>query len=291
MNEVTFPDIDTHYWRVDDKSWVAERKAQWATIEPRLKNGMHKPQKAIPIIKRYYLKGAMPDFTKIAEWKGGYAHLDLLSFIWMHPSRDRVLLTKLRDAYIQSPLVGEREAWQGIGGLLAAGEITANYEWRDGEEEDAANRMYTGENEFLFDILVGDLSKHVYPEKGGSGWSVDKLRGSYRGLFDMSEWLCNKQLNYINEDCLFQYDNYLEYWYSSCIQVKDNDEREIRKILKMGLYRIHHFDTEQEGDTCRTRFVQKMRKILDEREFIEEIKTMWAQVKTGEINPDDPWKR
>ncbi len=297
MNEPIFPEIDTSYWLLKDKAWVAERKAEWLTIEPRLKNDMHKPKKALTIIKRYFLTGVLPDFTKLAQWKGGYAHLDLLCFIWLHPSQDKSLLTKLRNDYIHSPLIGEMEAWQGIGGLLALGEITACYEWGSGEKEEAraATRMYTGQNELLFDILIGDLSKPSYPENGGSNWSVDKFRGEYRSLFDMTKWLCNKQLNYINEDCLFQYDNYLEYWYLSCAQINDEAPKVIKDMaraidyIKLGLYRIHHFDIEKEDDTCRTRFVQKIRKILDEREFNAQIDEMWLQVKSGELQVDNAW--
>ena len=113
----------------------------------------------------------------------------------------------------------------------------------------------------------------------------------------MTKWLCNKTLNYINEDCLYQYDNYLEYWYLSCAQVKETDEFQISEIfrdvdlLKKGLYRIHHFDTEKEGDTCRSRFVNKMRKILDERAFLGDFKQLWEDVKANKITIENPWKR
>jgi hypothetical protein len=34
-----------------------------------------------------------------------------------------------------------------------------------------------------------------------------------------------------------------------------------------------------------------MRKILDERPFIKDIKTMWEKVKAGEVQVEDPWER
>ncbi len=111
----------------------------------------------------------------------------------------------------------------------------------------------------------------------------------------MTKWLCNKQLNYINEDYLFQYDNYLEYWYLSFAQIDDEAPKATKDMaraidyIKLGLYRIHHFDIEKEGDTCRTRFVQKIRKILDEREFNAQIDEMWLQVKSGKLQVDNAW--
>jgi len=289
--------IDTSYWLAKDKNWMAERKAQWETIEPRLKTGMNKAQRAISIIKRYFLKGTVPDFEALSDWKSDFRHLDLLCFIWLHPSKDKQVLKALRDAYIHSPLVDESDVWLGIGGFLRGGEIDASIEFKKGKKDTSGWRRYTGENELLFEILIGDLSVPVYPEKGGTSWSIDKLRSEYRGIFNMTKWLCNRQLNYINEDCLFQYDNYLEYWYFSCTQVKDFDEHAKRKVLEdsdliqQGLYRIHYFDTEKEGDTCRTRFVNKMRKMLDEREFIAEFKQMWLDVKAGKIEVENPWER
>ncbi|MDE1462687.1 hypothetical protein [Spartinivicinus poritis] len=118
---VSFPEIDTSYWQVKDKTWIAERKSQWETIEPRLKTGMNKTQRAMSIIKRYFLKSIMPDFEALSDWKSDFRHLDLFCFIWLHPSRDKQVLKKLRDAYMHSPLVGESDVWLGIGGFLREG--------------------------------------------------------------------------------------------------------------------------------------------------------------------------
>jgi len=288
--------IDTSYWLVKDQAWMTERKGQWETIEPRLKNGMNKAQRAISIIKRYFLKGAVPDFEALSDWKSDFRHLDLLCFIWLHPSKDKRVLKALRDAYIHSPLVDESDVWLGIGGFLRGGEIDASIEFKKGKKDTSGWRKYTGENEMLFDILIGDLSVPVYPENGGACWSIDKFRAPFDILFPMGQMLCNQSLNYINEDCLFQYDNYLEYWYLSCPQ--DEDYFSLNKLnqhqypyFEQALYRIHHFDTEKEGDTCRSRFVHKMRKMLDEREFISEFKQMWLDVKLDKVEVKNPWKR
>lgn len=100
----------------------------------------------------------------------------------------------------------------------------------------------------------------------------------------------------VNEDFLFQYDRPLEWWYMCRPVVEDAFDKETfpdnqRKLVKIALYRIYHFDTQKEGDSCRTRFVHKMRKILDERPFIKEFEAMWAQVKSGKIQVEGACER
>ncbi len=306
MSEYSFPDIDTSYWKTKDKDWMAERKSQWEVLAPKLKERKHKSQRAITIIKRYYLQGKMPNFEALSDWNPEYSHLDLFCFIWMHPSRDESLLRALRDDYMHYSLITEQNVWHGIGGLLADGEITATVPFikdgkpiKDGRIADRATTcIFTNENEFLFDILIGDLSQSRYPERGGAGWSIDKLRGTFRNVFAMSRILCLEALHPINQDALCQYDNYLEYWYQSCLHVPSKGPYQIKnelldemEFIGRGLYRIHYFDTDKEGDTCRTRFVHKMRKILDEREFISEFSQLWQDVKAGKIKVENPWKR
>jgi len=63
------------------------------------------------------------------------------------------------------------------------------------------------------------------------------------------------------------------------------------KEYQKALYCFYHFDTEKEGDTSQTHFVNKIRKILDEREFIPEFKKMWLDVKADKIEVKNPWKR
>jgi len=55
------------------------------------------------------------------------------------------------------------------------------------------------------------------------------------------------------------------------------------------LYGFYHFDTEKEGDTSRTHFIQNIREILDEREFVPEFKQMWLDTKAGLIEVKKPW--
>jgi hypothetical protein len=59
--------------------------------------------------------------------------------------------------------------------------------------------------------------------------------------------------------------------------------------LLIGLYRIHHFDLVAEGNSPRSRFVQKFTAMLEQREFPPEFKAMWEEVKRGEVEIADAW--
>ena len=98
----------------------------------------------------------------------------------------------------------------------------------------------------------------------------------------------------MNNEFLLQYDQPLDDWYKSCEQnedyfIKDAQTENARKSVINALYVIHHFDTDKEGDTCRSQFCFKIRKILDERLFIAEVKQMWVDIKSGDIVVDGAW--
>jgi hypothetical protein len=145
---------------------------------------------------------------------------------------------------------------------------------------------------------MGDRAIKEYEIQGHPTYCEKKIFkmpiGSLIDIASMSEWLILKKLLPINEDFLLQYDEPLEWWYES---VKDVDyfnlndlNRKQKPHFPKLLYRIYHFDIEKEGDTCRTRFVKKIRNMLDDREFFPEFKQMWLDVKAGKIEVQDPWE-
>ena len=151
-----FPAIDTSYWKTDDPLWVKERKNEWSEIEPMLKHAGQKSKKAITIIKRYFLKGDMPDFIKLKDWGVYERHLDLFCFIWLHPSWDEPLLTELRNTYINSPVIKEADALYGIGSFLSNGKRGASLPYT---KDEIGNAIFTdGHNELLFKVLMGDIT-------------------------------------------------------------------------------------------------------------------------------------
>ncbi len=296
---ISLDEIDTSYWKLDNKEWMTKRKAKWPQIEAML--GCHKAKsKAISIIKAYYLSGKMPNWSALKAWDGYGRHVDIFVFLWLHPSWDERLLKELRDLYIYSDLIVRDDLARGFWFLYSTQNLGIATVSSEGKV-DFPN--LEGRGELLFRVMMGEPIQMTYEIIGASdlpkGRSYQKeyqLPGLDLGsMFMAGVWLSHSKMLPIHHDFLYQYDQPLEWWYQCC---RHNDEyftkpkkmKEIPSLEKM-LYRFHHFNTQKEGDTCRTRFVHKIRKILDEREFISEFKQMWEDVKSGKIVVDNPWER
>ena len=297
--EYLFPDIDTSYWRVNDKQWIADRKAQWANIEPKL--GSIKTKRGISIIKQYFLRGKMPDWEKLKYWDESYRHIDLFMFLWMHPTWDIKVLTELRNQYLFEDVATLEDINRGIALFLDQAIVGARRNYSNDPERERLMGLHTDmHNELLFQVLFDDLKQQEYEvhryddlfEKDRT-YSVKVPQSSIEHVALMGAWLSINELKPANLDFLYQYDQPLGWWINGI--PKDEDyfrtapqAQGLRDSIRKALYRIAHFDTQKEGDTCRTRFVYKMRKILDERDFIPDFKQMWVEAQVGkEIVPVD----
>jgi hypothetical protein len=288
--------IDTSYWKTDDPEWVSKREAYWPAIERMLFSVKSKKKKALNPIRDYYLRGKMPNWKTLKEWEDSSRHLDIFLFLWLHPSWDEQVLTELRDAYISSDLVIYEDVSYGFGIFLDS-QIQAPT-WHYWSMSKIHNPYLDGHGELLFRVLMGDREITEYEIQGHPTYGEKKVfeipHGSLSTIDTMGVWLCLQRLLPVNEQFLLQYDEPLEWWYES---VKDVDyfnlndfNRKQKPHFPRSLYRIYHFDIEKEGDTCRTRFVNKIRNMLDEREFFPEFKQMWLDVKAGKIEVQDPWE-
>ncbi len=123
-----FDGFDTSHWKTTDKAWMAERRLQWLEIEPLLYL-LDKNKKARGIIKQYFLKGTLPEWEKLHDWNQSSTsrHLDLLLFLYLHPSRDDAVLRPLRELFMDNPhalpadrLMGFTELCWGMGFVLPA---------------------------------------------------------------------------------------------------------------------------------------------------------------------------
>ncbi len=285
--------IDTSFWKTDDKIWIKSRKASWPKYEKML--ARYKTRKGLSIIKRYYLRGEMPDWLDLKEWEHPERHLDIFCFIWLHPSWDKDILVPLRNAYLASSLTVEDDIRIGLANFLWNG-IGMACQANDQDPEGPRIIVTDGYNELLFEILMGDLSETRFEIQGYSPLDVviqyghpkrffEMPRSSFDAVCTMRKWLSLEKLEPINQDMLYQYDGPLEWWYQSCETEEgyfDNKmHRDSRKYIERALYELYHFDIDEEGNTGRTDFVIKIRKILDEREFIPEFKEMWLAAKTA----------
>lgn len=288
-----FPNIDTSHWKVNDDVWIEERKRTWDIIEKYYCGGREKTKKGMNIIKRYYMKGEMPDFESLRSWSDETTrHLDIYSFLWLHPSKDRALLTELRNQYVNSALVVEFDIRSGLSLLFDSGSMVPTY---DPTSIDIESAFYSGgHNLLMFTIILGDMSKEYYPENSEATWKIIKFNRGYQNIIEYGKWLCVKQPNFLSEDCLYQYDEYLQYWIKGCSLDSAHFQRIFQEKTKpyfvKALHRINRFDADKEGDTARGRFVHKIRKLLDEHEFHPTLKELWAEVKNDTSDVKGLWR-
>ncbi|MCP5161916.1 MAG: hypothetical protein H7A00_09665 [Hahellaceae bacterium] len=293
--------IDTSYWLTKDKAWMEERKAQWPVIEKVVECNRRKSE--VNMIKQYFLRGTMPKWEKYRDWDDLYRHLDLNLFLWLHPSSDLDVLKGLYKNYMESDLIHEKDVLLGYALFLKHELMMATSPYKS--LEDYPFPFMGEKNIILFRILFEDLdyAKSQILRLLGSQESFDKKARhifeflGYHHFLRMWLWLLQDSNSPLMLNCLYQYDDVVEWCMTT---VTTNSEKEFLKEIapkaglkeyQKALYCIHHFDTEKEGDTCRTRAVHKIRKILDEREFIPEFKQMWLDVKAGKVEVKNPWRR
>lgn len=288
-----FPNIDKSYWPLDNKEWVAERNKNWERIEKYYYGGREKSKKGMNILKRYYLKGEIPDFEPLMGWDDESSrHLDLYAFLWMHPSKDEELLIQLRDQYVNSPLVSEYDIKIGCRFAMDVGCMLPTYDTRNLNQDTLFDSG--GLNLLMFTVIFGDLSIDYFPEKRECRRKVEKFYNGYQYIFDYGNWLCVKNQNPLSEDCLYQYDEFLEYWEKTCSLDGRYFEgifaTKVKPQFIKALHRINRFDVAGEGDTARGRFVHKIRKLLDEHEFHPTLKELWAEVKSDANDVKGLWR-
>ena len=294
-------DFDTSYWRTDDKAWMAERRSTWAGIEPTVLTVVE-AKKFLAPIKAYYLRGQIPDWDKGQAKYDPKPHLNLFLFLWLHPSRDESVLNQLRQIYVGSSTVWHRDVSRGYFSFLASQRYGQTLDYASEPKYEHYPRLQ-GYGELFFRVLFVNPQEREwmlenYQETRITG-SPGKIR--YREfaiprlelteMLSMNRWLKLEKLAPSSEEFLYQYDDALNYWYQDVRGVNYFDQGTNRKgkiYWYKTLYPFHHFDTDREGDTVRSRFVFKIRKLLDDGIF-DEHDEMWDDVKNDRIEIEDPW--
>lgn len=296
--DISLESIDTSYWLTKDKAWMEERKAQWLAIEKVV--GLNRKKPEVNVIKQYFLRGKMPKWEKYNNWDDIFRHLDLMMFLWLHPSDAPDVLKPLYRAYMESDLIHAQDVVLGYGSFVDYEFLSATSPYPS--LEDYPFPFLGKKSIILFRIMFDDIdyAKDIILRLVGGKDSFDR---SAKHLFEflgylhflyMRNWLLQDVKSPLMLNCLYQYDEVIRWCMTTLTENKTSEFLEdIKpsaglKSYQKALYCIHHFDTEKEGDTCRTRSVHKIRKILDEREFVSEFKQIWLDVKAGEVEVKDP---
>lgn len=300
MLQQSLEKIDTSYWLTKDKDWMANRKDSWSSIEKMLPDITKKGQ---TIIKQYYLRGKMPNWQALKEWDNNRRHLNLLYFLWLHPSDDEQVLFTLYREYMMSELIHNRDAFLGYGTLLSSqiGNTSMGY-----THMDECDFPQLGDKGLvIFNILFKDVGFanarlcNQLKTQNIHSLVMPNIEG-YQSLHTMRKWLSLEVILPVHQTWLLQFEEPLELWYEQCSKEADNYFNDEKISYDRGLarknggykclYCFYHFDIEKEGDTCRSRFVIKLRKMLNERDFSPEFKAMWADIKADKVEVDDPWR-
>jgi hypothetical protein len=293
--------IDTSYWETKDQDWVAQRQAQWPSLERVLAPSRRKSE--LNTIKDYFMRGKMPNWKKYKEWDGDDRHVDLKMFLWLHPSDDHEVLKDLYRIYMESDLINELDVIKGYGSFVSHEFLSATSSKKTIEEYPFP--FMGTKNIILFRVMFEDVeyaTDRIRSLVGGQANYDKKAREiieflGYHHFLHIRRWLLQNKTLQLCTNSLYQYDEVLEWCLATLTPNKEKEfseglhTREYLQAFQRTLYCLHHFDTEKEGDTCRTRFIRKIRKILDERTFVPEFKQMWEDTKAGKIDVKKPWER
>ena len=313
MHVTSLANFDTSYWQPKDPAWLAAREAQWSEIEILL-FVRDKSKKAVGIIKRYFFKGTLPDWDKLSGWDNHERHLDLMLFLYLHPSQDPAVLAPLRDAYIRLRHVQPRDIETGfqqlrnIGMTQAAGggghrfryetvakalpHLLANFSVGD-DGYITIEAHIKGHSERLFRLLFTDPQQQVInlPKR----LPAQIPQHGFRDVWEWSQWLTLElPLGPCASDMLYQYDYPLEFWYAQCgcdLPRFDQAARPpgVVELFIMAFYRFQHFFDVHTADDPRAPFVHKVVQMFDTRDFVPPVKLLWNEVKAGEVVVTDPW--
>ena len=293
--------IDTKYWLTKDKAWMEARKAQWPAIERFVEGNRRRSE--VNVIKQYFLRGTMPKWEKYWDWGDNDRHVDVSVLLWLHPSSDPDVLKPLFIAYMESDLIHPLDVIRGYSIFMDAEFVRTSSATET--IDDYIFRYMGKKNIIVFRILFEDID---YVKEKVAALVVEDYRGlegkfertlerfGYLHFLRMSRWLLKDKKSFLIPNCLYQYDEVLD-WCMTMLTahardafLKGIEPKAGLESYQKGLYRIHHFNTEEEGDTCRTHLVHKIRKMLDEHDFIPEFKQIWDDVKADKVNIKNPWK-
>ena len=293
--------IDTSFWMTKDKNWMDERKAQWSAIEKVV--SLNRKKTEVNVIKQYFLRGKMPKWEKYKDWDELFRHLDLEFFLWLHPSNNIEVIKALYKVYINSGLIHEKDVIKGYGFFLDNEFIRAVLPYKS--MEDYPFPFMGKKNIILFSAMFEDINyaKNIIISLVGGKENFEKKAKhifeflGYSHFLGIWQWLLNDPRSQLSLNCLYQYDEVLEWCLTTLTASKEKeflDGLEVPEYLQAfqkALFCIHNFDTKDEENAYRANCIFKVREILDEREFIPEFKQMWLDIKAGKIEVKDPWKR
>ncbi|WP_144394708.1 hypothetical protein [Pleionea sediminis] len=263
--------VDKVFWELDNKDCLSTRKKQWKSIEQFIYP--FKNIEASRILKKYFLKGETPDWSALYEsWPVNDTdrHLDILSFLWLHPSSDKNVLSLLASSYISSELTRPQDIYFGMSQLLQA-QIRGNEEVEDGFDSFASYDFF-GKEETIFEVLFQPIDKFYFHKEYQSKTEQAKAHFKIMPFQPIVDWMicdkekCAKKLSLYESELAVKYLFYnmsnpsyrlkrdlklSGKVYLDCfktlisLRAKDIDEHRV-KVRDNFIYAFEHFDYPEE---------------------------------------------
>lgn len=313
MHKDPLDDFDISHWQPKDPAWMAAREALWLEVMELLYL-LNKSKKAVGIIKRYFFKGTLPDWGRLKDWEHSERHLDLMLFLYLHPSRDPAVLAPLRDAYLQSAYVVPNDIWLGMINLRSFGmSRSCSGGWSNCSRDEVEMALphlqgllplldgdmtsleahTQGNNERLFRLLFSDPQQQIIALADGR--EVQVPQHSLLDVWVWSKWLTLKlPLGQCAADMLYQYDYPLEFWCAQCgydlLRFAKDVSRPVHvEMLLLAFYRFQHFLAQHDEADPRAPFVRKLVQMIESRDFVPPIQLLWEEVKSGGVVVENIW--
>ncbi|MFL0807446.1 MAG: hypothetical protein K6L60_09175 [Oceanobacter sp.] len=292
--------IDTSYWKLKDKTWVAERKAAWPAIEKKLAPGRRKSE--VNVIKQYFMKGKMPNWEKYKNWGGSKRHVDIFVFLWLHPSSDVDVLTGVCRLYLNLEIIHFKDllGWDCflysefrwiVDPRLVLNETDAIIV---GVKNIAMFRAWISNYDLfrsrLFSML-GEFSILGFPRRP----KVLCYYQTYVSFLYFRHWLLCDSKSVVTQTCLYRNLDVLEWIFTNFDSKAEAEFIESMKyqvnddLYKKSLYCIFNYDTSIEDGTGRAEAVLKLRDFLNEYPYLQEFKKIWEDVNSGQVEVEDAW--
>ena len=281
-----FPDIDRSAWLLSDPAWVKARQAQWPLIEPVLSQHFGKKPAFLKIVQRFFLSGEMPDWSKHVPDR--QSHLDLYTFLWLHPSHDAAVLAELREQYVASPLTSATDIAQGHDHLAKLHRFSPV-----GTKEEIAQRQAVlpllKAGELMFSTLHGEQALQEERRDRPGTWfgfvRWEKWRADLCDLYHFVQWLtaprtASSPVPFLLEPSVWR-------WWQ-----RDLSEETHRTRLALSLswtqvleplMTLAAFDAAAGSDAVRAEAATRVRNWLDTQPHDPDLSAAWMLIKRGEF--------
>ena len=289
--------LDKALWRPRDAKWLKAREKEWAKKEKLLAN--FKSKKGMAIIKRFYLRGTLPDWSKVnARWDEEdliQRHLDLFTLLWLCPDMPLEALTEVRDSYVQAGFGRVQQdvaagftVWNTLCSYIPCNNGTVVLEVGSSGRYRTTKMPFSADVKALSSLMCGAVENAQF-RFGDDRYDVPVPE---LGTFaHTSRWLRYDELTDYGTQMSLQYDEPFELM-REVINAHPDDVRVTFGSVNSfpwALSRFNHFETGKEGPGVRSDFVKRVRKSLNEDEWPEPVLEMWRKVVEGELKVDKLW--